>query len=1716
MLKSKISSVKVLFCALLFSTLFISFSSNPPTGRTGAPGDGLCSDCHTGANPLGFDGGITIQNFPTSIVGGQIYSLTATVSNPNGLASLAGFQALVLDNNDMNAGTLSNPGAFATTDMNAGREYVEHNPAQQFSAANDFSWTFDWEAPSGPNGTQITIYAAGNIASGSNGNQDDFIVTTTASGTLMGGAVLEVSAIVENNVLCFNGTDGSATASGSGGTPGYTYQWSNGETTATAINLSAGTSSVTVTDSAMDTAITSVLITEPPLFEITAAATSDIDCNNTTGSAILTAVGGTMPYSFGWPSGNTTNTEFGLTAGGYDITVSDANLCTDSITFSILDNSTPPNADAGPNQVLDCNTTQITLDGSNSEMGPEILYQWTTGNGNILSGDQTLAPLINAAGTYILDVQNSATGCSSISTVQVTMQSTPGLSLFSTDVTCNGNSDGTVLVNVTGGIPPYSYTWSDSTLNGMSNPSGLSSGNYFVTVTDSISCTANGSIFVGEPSALSVVGNATPPSCVNVCDGMIDLTVLGGNPPYTITWSNGANTEDLNNLCSGTYTVTVVDNNNCIDSTTVQVITTSALTITALNTPETCASACDGTIALFTTGGSGNYTYEWQNLPLDSTNLVIGCAGVYSATVTDSNGCTEEFIGEIFGPDSLTLADSIVNSNCFQDCNGSITVTPSGGTGIISYDWSNGETTPTVEDLCAGTYTVTASDQNNCEVVESYTILESSQIEVSETITDAGCFGECNGAITVVVIGGTSPYVYTWENSIVAEANIDNLCAGSYSLTVTDANNCQSISVYTITESSPIINSMSSTNETSAGASDGTATVVIFGDTLDHTFLWSNAGNTPTISDLVPGSYAVTVTNNLNGCVDSSAVVVNSVNCDLTANISGTSVTCFGMNDGTAMVQPMNGTMPYNYSWSSGGSNNSVTGLSPGTVFCTVGDANGCSEVVTFIVDSPDELTGTTSTNPASCFGACDGSISLNLFGGTQPYFIVPNSLNDLCAGTYEIVVTDANNCEFVITEVVTQPAELTASISSTPVSTIGGSDGTAMAQGIGGTPDYSYLWNTGSTAASIGNLTEGTYCVTITDVNNCSYDTCTTVNSSGCQLDLMVTTSNPSCEGDSNGSALAATSGGTAPYVYTWSSSLNQTDTEGNLIAGTYNVHVTDANGCEDSTSFVIIDGPTLTLSIINIAPTSCNGICDGAVELSSPNYAFVWPDGSTGSNRQDLCAGVYSVTASDGTCTDSIEVTITEPSIISLFMSSTDESSPGAADGTASAFPTGSTGNFIFNWSNGETNQMITNLTAGTYCVTVTSDSGCEETDCVNVNLIGCDLAVSISQNISTCINECDGELIASITGGTAPFTFTWSNGVTGDTINGLCSGTYNLTVTDSLGCIAEATGTITEFVQTMVDATIMNWDLGCTQPCDNGSIFLNTTGTGPFNYAWSLDTLDGTNGGSGICPGVYTCTITDGNGCTTVYESPQPNTPDIAMIMVNVFDACFGTCNGQVAFSITGGTPPYQIDTDLPTNFSEVCPGDYFISVIDDNSCLATEFFTVSESMEMTVTIDSIGHATPADDGFINITAGGTGPFTYSWSLNGNLISMMEDPQNLSAGTYNLVMEDVNGCVFETSITVPVFSNTNEVLLAENIKIYPNPASDFLNIKIKLAQSAEVNITLFDVLGNNIYNLENGNGLEFQELINTSNFSSGLYTILIQSEDEYWTEKLIILNQ
>ncbi|MDX1407781.1 MAG: choice-of-anchor V domain-containing protein, partial [Saprospiraceae bacterium] len=485
---------------VIIAILSLSWSNNPPNGNTGAPGDGLCSNCHFQASPPQ-NGNITISGLPGSITGGNTYPITITLANPNGLAQLGGFQMVVLNGSNNGAGALSNPSANSTITSFNGKEYFEHNPATTFPASNMITWSVNWTAPAGPNADQITIYAAGNVANGNGNSSGDLIVTNTSSGTLM--EILSASIVNVVHVSCFGLSNGEATAMANAGTPPYDYAWSNGANTQTITNLDGDMYTVTVTDQDFNTAVASVEILEPSLLEIANADVQQVSCGGAAdGTIMIDITGGTPGYFAAWSNGSVGTGISNLAAGDYTVTVTDDNGCTTEDTYTITE---PAPVVPFLDDIVDASCAGLA-DGSISvgAMGGTGNYFFDWSNGDF-------GPELNnvPAGTYTVTITDD-NGCTATATHEIFEPPALNLQLINLlDATCAGANDGLIAVEATGGTGNIEYAWSNGEVTAIVDQ--IAAGDYTVTVTDGNGCTISATYFVGEPSPVSIQldGNTT-------------------------------------------------------------------------------------------------------------------------------------------------------------------------------------------------------------------------------------------------------------------------------------------------------------------------------------------------------------------------------------------------------------------------------------------------------------------------------------------------------------------------------------------------------------------------------------------------------------------------------------------------------------------------------------------------------------------------------------------------------------------------------------------------------------------------------------------------------------------------------------------------------------------------------------------------------------------------------------------------------------------------------------------------------------------------------------------------------------------------------------------------------------------------------------------------------------------------------------------------------
>jgi len=1498
------------------------------------------------------------------------------------------------------------------------------------------------------------------------------------------------------DILCNGVCSGTALTTPAGGTAPYTYSWSNTDTTANISGLCAGTYIVTITDDSLCTLVDSIVINEPVPLDANAQFTN-MSCNGIcNGTAISLPIGGTAPYSYSWNPGGNSQSLSNLCAGQYIITVTDSNNCTDADTVNIVD-PTPLTVNA-----VSINASCGTICDGEAMANPAggttpYSYVWS-------NGDTTQNATNLCAGTYGVTVTDSA-GCSVVDSVTINNLIVINIITDTVGISCNGLCDGQATANPSGGTTPYTYLWTPTGQN-TQTATGLCPGTYTVTVTDSNGCVSSQSVDMPtDPSVLVPNGSLTNVTCNGACDGTVSSSPTGGTPPYTIVWS----VPDTNNLCPGTYTVTVTDNNNCSQTDTLIVTEPDSITANPVIAHVDCNGNCNGSITLNASGGTGSLSYLWAHDGSTNADVSSLCAGNYSVTVTDSTGCSRVFNFTINEPTVLTATPLSTDVSCFGLCDGTASVLVGGGTTPYTYFWSpGGEVTDSIFNLCAGNYQVTVRDSNNCVVNQNVTINEPNQLLANLTGTTIACNGNCDGSVIATPSGGTSPYSYAWTGLPDTTSSILNLCAGTYTVDITDDNGCSITDSYDVT-APPMLNvTLDSTNITCNGNNNGTGTVTPNGGTPPYTYSWVPSGQTtPTATGLTPGIHTVTVTDSL-GCFFTGSIDIQEP-AIIDDNEIVTNANC-GFNDGVITMNPSGGTPPYSHSWSNGDTTSTISGLGVGFYTDTITDFNGCTEIFTIAISNPSGPTGVTATvNDASCYGACDGNANVIPIGGTPGYSYTwtpggqtDSTITGQCAGTYNLTISDALNCVLNTFVVIGEADSITDNLVTTDATCNGLCDGTANVSPSGGTAPYTYLWSNGSTSASTSGLCAGPASVTITDFNGCtkvvnfnisspnlltvatsftdalcngscdgtatatpadgtspytyqwndplsqttptatglcagSYDVIVSDNN-GCTTNATVNIAEPNliaanevitdatC-GANDGGATVAPTGGTAPYTYVWSNGPT-TPTVSGLSAGTYTVDITDSNSCTQSFPIAIsnTNGPVINTSQNN---ASCNGVCDGDASVSivsgTPNYSYLWtPGNQTTTSITGLCAGNYTVEVTDGLgCITTEVVAITDNSLITSTITTIDATCNGTCDGSAMVVPSGGIPPYNYNWSTGHTTNAVGGLCAGNYTVTITDAIGCSITENVSISDANL-LTLSTTSIDANCNGGCDGEATVTPSGGTAPFTYLWSNGATTPNIVGLCAGTYDVDVTDISGCTASISVNIGE--GTLITAGLSVNDATCGV-CDGDATITPAGGSGaPYSILWLPGGQTSTTVNN-LCPGAYTVEVSDNVGCMQSFNIliNNPNGPSISADSDSV--SCFGSCDGNAWVTINSGTSPYIYQWDDPLlqttdTANSLCGGLYNIVVQDSLGCISVDSTTLYEPQEIMANITSTAPScTGVCDGTATVNpTGGIGNIAIQWGASaGNQTT--PTATGLCAGTHLVTLTDDNGCSITDSVTI-----------------------------------------------------------------------------------------------
>ncbi len=743
--------------------------------------------------------------------------------------------------------------------------------------------------------------------------------------------------------------------------------------------------------------------------------------------------------------------------------------------------------------------------GTTSTYTAEVVYQNCNGANVIATDDITVfVDFASNAGT-------DAQVCGLTYTLQATLDSTATSAQWenTAGATFTNQYSPTSQVTVTNyGI--YSFVWTTGSISGSCsdtvnikfNPNPTSD----FTVTP-IHC-------FGDATTVTYTGTGST-------NATYHWDFAGGTPvpnssqgPFNVSWNT-----------AGTYDLSLwVDDAGCTSNTTTISVVNPPLLINHVVVDTAACAGGNTTVTNNSSGGTTPYIYSWSNGT--GTNFT---AGTYYVTTTDANGCTDVDTFTVTIPNALVSTPYPTNLLCYHDNSGSGYVSVTGGTPPYTYSWSNNlSLNDSIQSgLAAGTYTVSITDDNGCQITQDITLNEPSQIQAQITnSTNVSCIGACDGTATALGTQATPPYSYAWGNGNTT-ASATGLCAGNPIVTVTDNNGCSTTATATISEPTALTAAIiSTTNVTCHGYCDGTATAQGSGGTPPYSYNWSSGGNLSTETNICAVPVSVTITDN-NGCTATASTTITEASVLSASFTNVNDASCWGYSDGTATVTATGGTSPYSYYWWTGtnGNNPSQQNLSYGTHTVTVTDANGCTDTVSVTINQPPliNIQFTNAIEPL-CHGSCDGQLTAIGSGGTGSFsYIWDNGIigptnYGVCADTIFVTVTDDHGCFRVKDTIFSDPPAI---IAATPpqLYTCKGQDITIDAAATGGTAPYVFHWNTGDSTQSItvSPLQTTQYYVYATDANGCISSTMNTTIIVYPDVHVTATTNHDSiCPGES------------------------------------------------------------------------------------------------------------------------------------------------------------------------------------------------------------------------------------------------------------------------------------------------------------------------------------------------------------------------------------------------------------------------------------------------------------------------------------------------------------------------------------------------------------------------------------------------------------------------
>jgi large repetitive protein len=1548
-----------------------------------------------------------------------------------------------------------------------------------------------------------------------NGCIKDSIILISAPGDIVGFTV------AISNVSCIGLSNGSIQYVATGGTLPLQYALNTSGYSAFAnfTNLPIGIYTLHIKDANNCTKDTVITITQP-LFVLSASIINLLqpNCSGTTGTINAIGNGGTPPYSYSinGTSYSVNNSFTNLSSGTYSVYVKDAGGCIATITALL---SSPGNL-----SFTGATITQPTCVVGGSILitaaGSAIPLSFAIGNGGYSS---TFNFTSLQAGSYTLHVKD-INNCIHDTIINLLNPALPQMAISAVaNATCSVPTAGVISVVANGGTGAFTYSFNGGSYIASSTFTNLAAGFYTIIVKDANGCTATAAASVATTNSMAF-GSAivTNVGCGGSPLGSIVVQGIGGNTPYQ--YQLNANAFQASNsfasLIGGVYSITVKDASGCTKSTILLVQTSAAFSITSLTkTNASCSNPGNGTISVAVLGGVPNVVYNLNGINYPNTNFNSLSPGTYTFTATDANGCSVSSTTIITGPPKLWFTNTtLVLPPCYGGI-GSIITNGIGGAPPYTYSLNTNAYTNAANysPLSAGTYTVHLQDANGCLHDTVITIIQPSPVLANNLIVNnAGCTGIANGSISVTGGGTVGPFQYNLNNGTWGATNtFSNLAVGTYTVGVKDLNGCTGTIVASINNNGNFyFNTSSYVLPTCIGVSNGSVTFSGTGGTTPFTYKINNGAYqaSNTFSALTAGAYTLYVKDNT-GCIVSQVINLPNPNSILYNLITLTSPLCFNGNNGSINVNVGGGAGGIVCKLD-GGVYNSIfnfTNLLSGTHTISCKDANGCvrDTIINIANPLPIIFNNITIVNPG-CFGPGNGSITVLGSGGVTPYlykfnanaYSSNNSFNPLLAGAYTVSITDANNCtNSTIINLTNSTGVVFNQVNISLPLCPNSSNGSINVVATSANNPCVYNINGGANVSNglFTNLGIGTFSIHATDALGCYKDTVVTlVTQSNLKIDSAKFTK-VLCFGDSTGTATLFASGGSGAITYSYNANAYQVS---NTIIGltntTYTLHAKDAIGCIVDTVLTI--GAPLPLYFASSSLTSpyCNGSQDGIISIGAGGgtapyqYSINTNPLSTANVYNNLIQGIYTFHIQDAHgCMHDTSMFLQGPDIV-YFASFTLSNITcfGASDGSVLATAAGGLAPYQYALNNNafSTVNLFSNLPVGNYTLLATDNQGCiKDTDFIITAPVS-NIALQI---INITNNQCRGDSNGSISvmgsGGTSPYQFSFNAPNAFGSVmqfNNLYASAYSVFIKDANGCSVDTIISVLEpdssaqivLIGTTINSCIGVYDATLTVSAKNGF--------SPYKYLLNGSLMGTDSIFYNLFSGDYVVEVIDSIGCKSTGKYFVDSTKRQPFITINALQ------NNVCKYDIAGSVSWQYIDAYSPVlasingsaftnviNVNALASGNYTLQIKDAKGCLTDTTFAISyyDSLSIIATAQEATCSSIGNDGKANVsTNGGSAPYIYTWSIptanNTNAI------QNLTFGTYSIVVIDSAGCADSTNFVVGYYPCCN--MWMPNVF---SPNKDNVNdhvIVIPSGPAVFISLDIYNRFGNHVFSTKDIN--------------------------------------